>query len=91
MIAPRSIQRVLLIVTPTVAMLAATPLLQAQSFSAPGAAPNQQTNADGTEIRPPDPGKPEAPGRVAIYVVAVLLSAAAIGVAVMPSKRTHQD
>lgn len=59
---------------------------RAQSLGTTGQQQQQQVT-----VRPPDPGDPEAPSRLMVYAVALLLGGAAIGLAVMPSRRTHED
>lgn len=46
---------------------------------------------DGLEVRPPDPGKPDEPSRMLVYAAGVLIGAVVLGLAIMPSKRTHED
>lgn len=43
------------------------------------------------EVTSPAPGKPDAPKRLLVYVVAGVLSAAAVGFAIMPSRRTPKQ
>lgn len=43
------------------------------------------------DVRPPAPTDPGKPNVIVPYLLMFLLGAAAIGLAVMPSQRTHQD
>ena len=43
------------------------------------------------EVRAPAPADPGNPPFVLVYLAGFGLSAAAVGLAIMPSKRTHQD
>jgi len=49
------------------------------------------TSAGPAEVRPPAPADPGKHNIIVPYLVAALLGGAAIGLAIMPSKRTHQD
>lgn len=44
-----------------------------------------------TTVRPPTPSEPEKPATILYYIVGVVLAGAAVGIAVMPSKRGHHD
>lgn len=43
------------------------------------------------DVRPPAPAEPGKPALVVPYLLIFALGAAAVGLAVMPSHRTHQD
>lgn len=43
------------------------------------------------DVRPPAPAEPEKANVILPYIIAFVLGGAAIGLAVMPSHRTHQD
>lgn len=64
---------------------------------APGAASAQSigiiedTGPVGKDVKPPDPGNPTPPNTGVIYILLFLLVGASIGLAILPSKRTHQD
>lgn len=42
-------------------------------------------------VRPPDPGNPTPPSVGLMYVILFALVGASLGLAILPSKRTHQD
>lgn len=43
------------------------------------------------DVRPPDPGDPTPPNSAVMYILLFVLIGASIGLAILPSKRTHQD
>lgn len=71
------------------ASLPALVLLGGALISSPAHA--QGSGAPAKDIRPPSPAEPGKPNVVGTAVLGFVLGAAALGVAMMPSKRTHQD
>lgn len=57
----------------------------------PSLALGQSGGAPGEIIRPPSPGDPTPPNTIIIYVAVLLLGGAALGLTILPSRRTHQD
>lgn len=56
-----------------------------------GGSLDSETPQGPVEIRPPAPADPGKYNIIVPYLIAALLGSAAIGLAIMPSKRTHQD
>ncbi|HVZ93582.1 MAG TPA: hypothetical protein VG797_03640 [Phycisphaerales bacterium] len=54
-------------------------------------APATTPSADPQDVRPPAPGETENPMYPAVYLIGLALAVVAVGVTIMPSKRTHQD
>jgi hypothetical protein len=53
--------------------------------------PTQAPSAPPKDVRPPAPAEPEKASVAIPYALTLLLGGAAVGLAVMPSSRTHQD
>lgn len=64
------------------AALSVAPALQAQGSGAGGGA---------VDVRPPAPTDPGKPNYIVPYLLVFVLAAAAVGLSVLPSQRTHQD
>lgn len=56
-----------------------------------GTTSSTQNRAPAAQVNPPKPGQLEPPNRVLVYGVALIVGAVAVGLAVMPSRRTHAD
>lgn len=57
---------------------------------APGSSPASRSSAP-KDIRPPAPSEPEKQNIVVPYLLLFAIAGAAVGLAVFPSGRTHQD
>jgi hypothetical protein len=71
------------------AALLAAPAAARQGISADDIFGDAQPAAK--DIRPPAPAEPDKHSPIVPYALTLLLAGAAIGLAVMPSHRTHQD
>lgn len=60
------------------------------SFSGVASAQNAPRNS-ASDVRPPAPADPGKPNQIVSYALVFLLAAAALGLSVMPSGRSHQN
>ena len=56
-----------------------------------GSTTQQSQNQSRERIRPPIPESLEPPNRIMVYGVALVVGGVAIGLAIMPSRRSHTD
>lgn len=72
-------------------LLAGALLLAPTGASAQSVGIVEDSGPVGQDVKPPDPGNPTPPNTGVIYILLFLLIGASVGLAILPSKRTHQD
>jgi hypothetical protein len=72
-------------------LLAGALLLAPVGASAQSIGIIEDTGPGQKDVKPPDPGNPTPPNTGVIYILLFLLVGASIGLAILPSHRTHQD